>query len=501
MAEADSSQPRRLVTLRLRLTLWVVVIAAVVQLTISLVTLLFQASAIRALYDDQLKLRASEIIEALPLNPSDATPDDLRQFAERSSLQVFFDQVRIAIFDMEGNPVAIDPLMPPPESPVAVARAAEHGNGAFADWTADSESSGANAEFSNRTYAIPIVAGNAAPPGLILWIATSDRYAAQRIQSVRRAVMLSTIAGMLGTAIAGWFIAGIAVRPLDQLRSAVRSISADHMTLDSNGGTDDPEVMQLRQELDDAMVRVEAGYKAYGRFIANVSHELKTPIAVALTESQVLLNNKALDEKSRVFAESIAEEMSRLGRMIESFLTLTRVREGRLETSLRDYPVNELVMDSIEHCLAFANQQNVKLRPSLLERDGDSNVCVDPDLMRTAIDNLIRNAIRFTPKGGAIDIRVDVDESGDHAIVSVRDYGPGIPDKLIPVLFDRFAQADSETRAGRGAGLGLEIAQGIAEIHDGSITVENLEEGCIFRLQIPLVVASDECGVQNPEST
>lgn len=493
MAETGSDQPRRLVTLRFRLTLWVVVIAAVVQLSISLVTLLFQASAIRALYDDQLKLRASEIIEALPLNPSDVEADELRRLAERSSLLVFFDQVRLAVFDMQGNPVAIDTTMPPPESPVAVRRAAKYGNGAFADWTMDEQNGASGADFSHRTFAVPIVAGNAAPPGLILWVATSDRYATQRIRSVRRAVMLSTIAGMLGTAIAGWFIAGIAVRPLDQLRSAVRGLSAGHMTLESNGDSNDPEVMQLRNELDDAMSRIEKGYKAYGRFIANVSHELKTPIAIALTESQVLTQDRSLDERSRKFAESIAEEMSRLGRTIESFLTLTRVREGQLDTSLRDYPVNDLVMDSIEHCHAFVGQRGVRLRPSLLETDGDSNVCVDPDLMRTAIDNLIRNAVRFSPEDGAIDISVGTDSAEEHALISVRDYGPGIPEEVLPVLFDRFAQADTETKTGRGTGLGLEIAQGIAEIHDGAISVENLDEGCVFRLKIPLVKASDVC--------
>ncbi|MCR9217512.1 MAG: HAMP domain-containing histidine kinase [bacterium] len=501
MAESDSAQPRRLVTLRLRLTLWVVVIASVVQLTIGLVSLLFQTSAIRALYDDQLKLFATEVIDSLPLNPADVDADRLHQLAERGSLQVFFDHVRIAVFDLEGNPVAIDPLRPPPESPVAVKRAAKHGNGAFADWAAAPNGNSRRSEFSNRTYAIPIVAGNAAPPGLILWMATSDQYASQRIGSVRRAVALTTIAGMLGTAIGGWFIAGIAVRPLDRLRSAVRGLSPKHMTLDSNGEGNDPEVMQLREELDAAMARIETGYKAYGRFIANVSHELKTPIAVALTESQVLLNDKTLDRKSAVFAESIAEEMSRLGRLIESFLTLTRVREGRLETSLRDYPVNELVMDSIEHCAAFASHQGFRLRPTLLESDRDVNVCVDPDLMRTAIDNLIRNAVRFTQRDGAIEISVSIDDGGAHAVFSVRDYGPGIPEDLLPKLFDRFAQSESEARAGRGAGLGLEIAQGIAEIHDGSIAVENLEEGCMFRLRIPIASASDECDAPDASRT
>lgn len=503
MAESSRDQPKQLITLRLRLTLWVMVISAVVQFTVAFVGLLFQANSVRTLYDDQLRLRADEIIGSLPLNPGDVSVEQLRHLALRSSLQVFFDRVRLAIFDMDMNPVAYDPLMPPPDRPEAVRKALETGRDSFAEWDSTSAitpENNADSEFmDNRTLAVPIEAGGAGTPGLILWIATSDEYADQRVRSVRSAVTLTTLAGMLGSAIAGWFIAGLAVRPIEQIRSAVRNLTPGHTSMESSDEYEDPEVTRLRGELDDAVARIEAGYAAYGRFIANVSHELKTPIAVALTESQVLLGDGTLDEKSRDFAESIAEEMSRLGRLVESFLTLTRVREGKLETSLRDYPVNEMVMDSVEHCWTFAQHREVKLAPDLMDREETAEICVDPDLMRTAVDNLIRNAIRFSPADGRVEIKASLCEDEKDALISVRDYGPGIPEELLPTIFDRFAQADTEKRSGRGTGLGLEIAQGIAEIHNGSITVENLEVGCVFRLRIPLVTKSDECPAESPE--
>ncbi len=499
MAESSRDQPKQLITLRLRLTLWVMVISAVVQFTVAFVGLLFQANSVRTLYDDQLRLRADEIIDSLPLNPGDVPIQQLQNLAQRSSLQIFFDRVRLAVFDMDMNPVAFDPTMPPPERPEAVRKAIETGAGAFANWTAEAPVGREEQAVANRTYALPIVAGGAGPPGLILWIATADEYADQRVRSVRSAVTLTTLAGMLGSAIAGWFIAGIAVRPIEQIRSAVRNLTPGHTSMESSDEFEDPEVTRLRGELDDAVARIEAGYAAYGRFIANVSHELKTPIAVALTESQVLLGDGTLDQKARDFAESIAEEMSRLGRLVESFLTLTRVREGKLETSLRDYPVNELVMDSVEHCWTFAQHRGVKLAPDLMDREETAEMCVDPDLLRTAVDNLIRNAIRFSPADGRVEITASLCEDEQDALISVRDYGPGIPEELLPTIFDRFAQADTEKRSGRGTGLGLEIAQGIAEIHNGSITVENLEVGCVFRLKIPLVTQSDECPAESPE--
>lgn len=493
MGEPPREQPKRLITLRLRLTLWVMVISAVVQLTVAFVGLLFQANSVRRLYDDQLQLRAGKIIESLPLNPGDVVAEQLQQLAQLSSLQVFFDRVRIAVFDMDMNPVAFDPMMPPPDRPKAVQQAIATGTGAFSDWTPVATIGDNKTYEANRTYAHPITAGEASPPGLVLWIATSDEYADQRVRSVRWAVTLTTLAGMLGSAIAGWFIAGIAVRPIEQIRSAVRNLTPGQTSMESSDEFEDPEVTRLRGELDDAVTRIEAGYAAYGRFIANVSHELKTPIAVALTESQVLLNNEQLDQKARDFAESVAEEMSRLGRLVESFLTLTRVREGKLKTSLRDYPVNELIMDSVEHCWSFAQQRQVTLSPNLLDGVETAEICVDPDLMRTAVDNLIRNAIRFSPVAGRVEIVASLTDDRANAVISVRDYGPGIPENLLPTIFDRFAQSDSEKRSGRGTGLGLEIAQGIAEIHEGHISVANLEEGCVFALSIPLATSDDEC--------
>jgi two-component system, OmpR family, sensor kinase len=487
------SSSRRLLSLRLRLTLWVVLIASLVQFTVSLVALLYQASSVRSLYDDQLKMRADAMVESLPLNPADIGADRLRLLAERSSLQVFFDQVRIAIFDLNARPVAFDPDNPPPDEPEAVRRAIDTGDGAYADWTVEATNGSDGRPVPHRSYAVPIVAGDTAPPGLVLWISTSDRYAQQRIESVWLAVALTAFAGMLGSTIAGWYIAGIAVRPLDQLRSDIASISAGHMSLQSSEGSEDPEITRLREELDRAMDRVEQGYAAYGRFIANVSHELKTPIAVSLTEAQVLLTDPNIGERAERFARSIAEEMTRLGALVESFLTLTRVREGKLNSSLKDYPINDLVMDSVEHCATFARQNGVSLNPILLDLDETIKVCTDLDLMRTAIDNLIRNAIRFTPVGERIDITTSYREEDQIAVISVRDYGPGIPPELIPNLFDRFSQAQSEARTSRGTGLGLEIAQGIAELHGGKISVTNLDIGCRFSVELPRTEEEEDC--------
>jgi two-component system, OmpR family, sensor kinase len=124
------------------------------------------------------------------------------------------------------------------------------------------------------------------------------------------------------------------------------------------------------------------------------------------------------------------------------------------------------------------------------ETDRDLLMIGDPELLRTLVDNLLRNAIRFSPQGSRIDVVVRTD-GPDNICICVQDKGPGIPQPLIDRIFDRFAQGRGEEKLGRGSGLGLEIAQGIAELHGGRISASNLDEGgCEFCATLPLATSA-----------
>lgn len=117
--------------------------------------------------------------------------------------------------------------------------------------------------------------------------------------------------------------------------------------------------------------------------------------------------------------------------------------------------------------------------------DLDVAVLGNCDLLRTVIDNLVRNAIRFTPKDGVVMVSAAVRD--DRLTINVRDVGPGIPAELLPRIFDRFSQSKDELRRGRGHGLGLEIAMGITELHGGTIVARNVETGgCEFEVVLPV---------------
>lgn len=300
----------------------------------------------------------------------------------------------------------------------------------------------------------------------------------------RVAVMLAMLPiGLLAAGVPTWYISGLTVRPLRQVQSFAEDLSAETVSEGIELDDASPEVELLREELEKAMVRIQDGYDRQARFLANVSHELKTPISVIRTEAQVLLAGTPEAEELKAFAKSASEEMHRLGRMVESFLLLTRIRHGRAHVKSERYDANELLMGAVGYCGSMARQYNVRLLPILYEGTDCPNLQGNEDLIQTALGNLVRNAIRFSPAGCPVEVGC-LCENGTIRF-GVRDYGPGVPQTLLNRLFEPFTQADEERLQGRGSGLGLQIAQAIAELHGGFIGVDNLEDGCRFTLTLP----------------
>jgi signal transduction histidine kinase len=323
-----------------------------------------------------------------------------------------------------------------------------------------------------------------------------DKESIQRllVEQMRDNIVVSTPIALLAAAVAGWFVAGFAVRPYQKLSEFMRTLRPESVRQGMQMSDASSEVKRLQEDLNDALHRLDAGYQAQERFTANVSHELKTPIATILTEAQTLKKHDRLPDDVSRFIRSTEDEMRRLGKIVESFLLLSRVRDGKAALAgQRLYPLNELVMESAEHCKPFADAHDVSIHIRLQESADGSELRVfgEPELLRTMIDNVIRNAIRFSPREGAVDVRVDTATA--ESVVAVCDKGPAIPDHMIGRIFDRFINTLPVDPSVRGNTLGLEIAQGIAELHNGRISAENLpDKGCCFTIRLPLHQESPE---------
>lgn len=483
--------------LRVRLTLWVAGIAATIQLSVGLVYFLYQRAAINAFFDKHLLSRSEGILSTVRDLMPGLTDQQLQRVAERESRFAMFTGFVITVSDSTGAELATTRTKPvaKPISPEHIREVARLNSIEYMRTAAGPNLLELDPNASMARAVIRAFQG-ADGAKYVITIGTADTYAQEMLSLVLRSLLILCIPGMGVAATSGWYIAGLAVRPLEEVRQAARSLRPESINVSVPSRRSSPEQSLLENELETARNRLAVAFAAQERFMSNVSHELKTPISVLLTEAQTLNLNGAPSEV-REYVRSASEELRRLGSMVDGFLLLTRVREGRSVTHDHPYPLNEVVMESVAHCGRMAAQHHVRLDPRLSEDDIELRVCGNPTLLRTMIDNLIRNAIRFSPKDQSIVVTAWGEQN--EAVVSVRDFGAGIPDAIIGRIFDRFVQAPDELRRGRGHGLGLEISQGIAELHGGRISARNREGGgCEFVIRLPKFV--DECRDSLPKS-
>ncbi len=475
------------ISMRIRLTLWVVAIFTVIQWSIGGVLWLYQSASINQVFDKRLVDRADEMVKDIsPMIPG-SDREWLDFYTQTQMRFLHSDRIAIEVYRKDGRPARSGgpPVFSPTEVPIAEVLSSDHvvrlriGKRVF----------GGEAD---RVRAVGMVMLGADLEPYVLVVASDDDMAQAQLRMVRRLFLLSALLGPLVTGACGWYIAGIAVAPFERLQELASELGPQSLNRTLDMPVWNTELAELRDQLEDARVRIRNAFEVQERFMTNVSHELKTPIAVVLTEAQTL-RAAGIPEDVLGFVESTEEEMLRLGKLVESFLTLARVRDGNHQVRGKRYAVNDLVMDATEHCAKVAAQAGVVLSATLLEDDDslDASVSGEPELLRTMLDNLIRNAIRFTPSGKRVDVSLEV-EGGEGAErwvrVRVNDQGPGIPCDQIGSVFDRFRQAENQQngRAG-GYGLGLAIAQGIAELHGGRITVKiNADGGCLFEVRLPL---------------
>lgn len=472
-------------SLRFRLTIWVLALFVAIKFVTSGVTWLYQRSMVSQLFDMQLQTRAAsmaaQIEDRLPFLTAD---EELQEIADRESRYMQFASFRTLIIGRHGENWTQSKLGWPEDVFETGKQAMQERQAQFGNFRVGWFENEGNPDGSARYVALPIKGSQGQPYALV--VAASDEYVRAQSALVAKIFIMSGAFGVLAAGVSGWYVAGLAVAPLKRLKQVARQLRPESIGDQLSTPDRSLEVNQLTQALDEARDRIRKAFETQERFLSNVSHEIKTPIATLLVEAQTI-DKSTLSKSAAQFVRTTEEEMRRLGRLVESFLTLTRIRDGKGMAKISHVPANELILDSVANCAPMAKQYFVMIRPILIEDEEhvDATVAGEPELLRTMLDNLVRNAIRFSPQNGVVTIVASV----GNGVVSfgVRDEGPGLPPELLSKIFDRFVQAPDEHRRGRGHGLGLAIAQAVAELHGGSIGVSNLPgRGAEFIACIPL---------------
>jgi signal transduction histidine kinase len=246
------------------------------------------------------------------------------------------------------------------------------------------------------------------------------------------------------------------------------------------------EVQELTRAFNSMIVRTQVSQKSQREFVANVSHELKTPLTSVQGFAQAILDGTADTNESRQqAAQVIYDESARMHRMVLDLLDLARLDAGTADLTMSPVNISALLSAIAEKFMPQSQRAGVNIKVEA--SDQLPNLNADGDRLAQVFANLVDNALKFTPRGGSISLNVSVVKG--ELLVTVSDTGAGIPAEALTHIFDRFYQADPSRGGGEkhGAGLGLAIAREIVQAHGGRICVRSrLGEGTSFEVFLPL---------------
>jgi two-component system, OmpR family, sensor kinase len=268
--------------------------------------------------------------------------------------------------------------------------------------------------------------------------------------------------------VAGWWLAGAALRPVEGLRREAAAISASEPGRRLAVPPTDDELARLASTLNEMLDRLQQTFERERRFVDDAAHELRTPLGVLKGELDLALSRARSAAELEQALRSASDETDRLARLAEDLLVLSRAAGGRLPLHRVDTEPTEIIERAVDAHRRRADASGVGLEVQV----DAGPVSLDPARFRQALDNLVDNAIRHTPPGGSV--RVIAERSDGHFTVSVSDPGPGFPVDFPGEAFEPFARRD---HGGEGAGLGLAIVRAVAQAHGGTATAENLPGG------------------------
>lgn len=331
------------------------------------------------------------------------------------------------------------------------------------------------------TAAVPVMVKERVVLGYVFASAPADAFA-QTIQSNLRIYLMSVLVSLLFCMAFVWLMTDRFVRPLRQMAAATRRFAqGDFSARVKVRGKD--EVAELGHALNGMAVSLSSVETMRRSFVANVSHELKTPMTTIAGFLDGMLDGTIPPQRQQHYMRIVSDEVKRLSRLVRSMLDLSRIDSSELKLERVPMDLTELVCSVLVASEQRITQKNLQITG--IESCDKVEVRGDYDLMNQVLYNLLDNAIKFTDEGGCIDIRLQ--RSDDRAYVTVRNTGAGIPSVEMPRIFERFYKSDRSRGLDKnGVGLGLYIVHTVIRLHGGEITVRSVEgEFTEFTFWIP----------------
>jgi len=346
----------------------------------------------------------------------------------------------------------------------------------------DGESVGlwSDANHSYRVLTRRVDGNRASAPGAYtIVVATPIDYHLAFLASFRHTLWLMIVTGIAVMSLMGWIAVRQGHAPLRDIVARIRGISASKLNSRVPPDTVPWELSDLAQSFNEMLGRVDDAFHRLANFNADIAHELRTPITNLMTQTQVALSRARTIDEYREILYSNMEEYERMAQMVGDMLFLAQADNGAPMKDAPDVDLAREVRALFDYYESWAEERGVSL-----SLEGSATVTGDRPMLQRALGNLLSNAIRHTPAGGTVRLKLSVAHGRSEVIVE--NPGAQIPPEHLPRLFDRFYRVDpSRQRRGEGAGLGLAIVKSIIESHGGKIEVTSATDRTTFHIVLP----------------
>ncbi len=296
-------------------------------------------------------------------------------------------------------------------------------------------------------------------------------------------IMIISIPTSISVAIiVGYFMAKKSLKPVDQIRKTAVKISSSNLDerIDIKGRKD--ELGRLAETFNAMIARLKDSFQRINQFSIDVSHELKTPLTILKGETEVALRKDRDNGEYITLLHSNLEEIDRMARIIDDLLLLSKADMQDMKLNIENISLRDLVADVCMNMKIFANNKEISL---IVDELADVRLIGDELKLRRMLWNIMENGIKYTPKGGVVNISSYTNDG--YVCINVKDNGMGISGDDIKYIFDRFYRADRSRKRESGSGLGLSISKWIAEAHKGAIEVASQpSKGSQFLIKLPI---------------
>jgi heavy metal sensor kinase len=306
----------------------------------------------------------------------------------------------------------------------------------------------------------------------------------QPLRELRSLLLLYSPVALIIVAACGWFLAGRALAPVNNITRAMRKVNAENLNTRLPVGKARDEISRLAETFNAMLANLEESFRKIRQFSGDASHELRTPLTILKGETEVALRWAKHPDEFRKMLESSMEEIDRMGRIIEDLLTLAKSEVGARSLVIKPFSLSDLLQGVYLQANTLGETKQIKAHLNL-EVTEEIRLMGDELRLRQLFLNLIANAVNYTPEGGRVEIVLAVVDG--EAKVTVKDTGIGISAEHLTHIFDRFYRVDkARNREDGGTGLGLAIVKSLAEAHGGRVEVTSIPgEGTSFTVFLP----------------